>query len=105
MIELWFLVGTICSALTVPFIKLYIETNNYLWVGIAYLVELVLVYIYSILLHNYDMTIVYPMMKQSSILIVVFIGYMIFDSKFNVEKIIGIILSIVSIYLLSYKNI
>jgi multidrug transporter EmrE-like cation transporter len=105
MTELLILIGTICSTIIVPFIKLYIETNNFIWFILACFIDLIVIWIYSIILKNNDMIVIYPMMKISSIIILVFIGYILFNSVLDTKKILGILLSIIAIYLLSCKKV
>ena len=99
----WFLVAAIAAALPIPMIKQYTETNNNKWIILSIVSYLILVLAYTIILANNDITIIYPLLKVLSILIVVIAGLIFFSNQLDTQSILGIIFGIISIYLLSNK--
>jgi len=99
----WFFVAAVAAALPIPFIKYYTNTNNNLWIIASAISYAVLILSYSIILKDENITIVYPILKVLSVLIVVFAGLFLFSNYLEIKTIIGIALGASSIYLLSSK--
>ena len=101
----WFLIGTITSAIPPPFIKYYLKTDNILWLTLAAISYLILVFVYTNLLKNKDtnVTVTYSILKVSAILLMMVIDIFLFNSKFSIRSIIGILFAIASVILLSMK--
>jgi len=102
----WFIIGTITSAIPAPFVKYYLKTDNSIWLILASISYLVLIFVYTILLKSKDnsITVIYSILKVSAILVTVCFDIFAFNNKFNTRSIIGIILAIVSVILLSIKE-
>jgi len=102
----WFIIGTITSAIPAPFVKYYLKTENSIWLILASISYLVLIFVYTILLKSKDnsITVIYSILKVSAILVTVCFDIFAFNNKFNTRSIIGIILAIVSVILLSIKE-
>ena len=102
----WFIVGTISSGLPAPFIKYYLKTENSIWLILASISYLVLIFVYTILLKSKDnnITVTYSILKVSAILVTVGFDIFAFNNKFTTRSIIGIILAIISVVLLSIKE-
>jgi len=97
----WFIIAATTPALPLAMIKRYTETNNYYWIIMSICCYLLLIFAYSIILTNTDIAIMYPLLKVISILIVVTLGLIFYKSELDGKSILGIILGIISIYLLS----
>lgn len=85
--------------------KKYLQSNNFIWMIIALILAIILLYIYTLLLEKRNVSIVYTYLKLLSIIIVIFIGIIFFKESLDNEVIIAIVLGLISIYILSSKNI
>jgi len=101
MLIVWFFVAAIAAAAPIPLIKEYTESGDYLYVIASLASYILLVIAYIIILDDKDITILYPMLKVLSVLIVVVAGMIVFQNKITVKSAIGIFLAIVSLWLLS----
>lgn len=99
----WGVTASIMAALPIPIIKYYTETKEPTLIIIVIMIYIILVFAYIHLLDNQNITIVYPLLKIFSIIIVVLFGLTVFQNKLNIYSSLGLILGITSIYLLS-KN-
>lgn len=99
----WFLVAAISAALPIPLIKEYTLTKNCMWIILSIFIYCILVLSYSIVLVDKNIIIVYPILKVLSAMIVVLSGVVFFNNKLDFESIIGILLGIITIYILSGK--
>lgn len=100
---IWFLVAAIAAAIPIPFIKLYTETRKIVWVILSFFSYAILILAYSIILTDKNITIIYPILKVLSVIIVVIAGLFLFNNVLDIKSILGIFLGIASIYLLSSK--
>ena len=101
----WFFIGTIASATPAPFVIYYLQTDNSIWLMLSSISYLVLVFVYTNLLKSKEinLTAVYSILKVSAILLTMGIDVFIFKEKFTTKTIIGIILAVISVFLLSTK--
>ena len=99
----WFFIAAISAAVPIPFIKIYTETKNFMWIILSMFSYLILILSYSIILTDKNISIIYPILKVLSVIIVVIAGIFIFKNSLDMKTIIGILLGIVSIYILSNK--
>ncbi|AYV75149.1 MAG: hypothetical protein Terrestrivirus1_23 [Terrestrivirus sp.] len=97
----WFIIGVISVSLPVFFMKTYTETNNIVWIILSVFAYLVLILSYSVILVDQNPAIIYAILKISSILLVTFFALLIYGNKLNLKSSIGILLGLISIYLLS----
>jgi len=100
---IWFLIAAISAALPIPLIKEYTLSNNFIWIILSIIIYCILVLSYSIVLVDKNIIIVYPILKVLSAMIVVLSGVVFFNNKLDFESIIGILLGIITIYILSGK--
>jgi len=100
---LWFFIAAITAAIPIPLIKKYTETKDVKWIIASVFSYSTLIYAYSIILENKNITIVYPLLKVLSVLIVIGVGFLAFRNKIDFQSIIGILLGVASIYILSRK--
>jgi multidrug transporter EmrE-like cation transporter len=98
-----YLVAAISASLPIPFIKKYTLHKNIKWLFFALVSYCVLIHAYIIILNDTNITIVYPIVKVISILLVISFGIFMFENKVTYDIILGIVLAILSIYLLSKK--
>jgi len=103
MFILWFILACIVICLPITLIGKYIESSEPYYILLALACYCLLTLIYINLLRYEDMAIVYPLLNIISVLMVFLIGVLYFRNKIDVFKIIGIILSIISILFLSIK--
>lgn len=101
----FYLLAAISAALPIPLIKKYTQGNpKHTWIILAFLCYAVLIYSYIIILQDKNITVVYPIVKVISILIVLLFGIFMFGNGITFEIGLGILFGIISIYLLS-KNV
>jgi len=101
---IWFLIAAITSALQMIFIKKYTDTKYLFWVILSLLSAFIMLLSYTIIVVDNNITIIYPIIKILSIVIVSTVGFFAFNNKIDTKSFIGILLGIVSIYLLSHKT-
>lgn len=96
-----FIVAAIASALPLPFLKTYMSTNNDTYLLLAVLANFILLFTYILMLKEYKMNIIYPFIKIASIIMVILIGTFYYDEKIITSNKIGLLLGVVSLYLLT----
>jgi multidrug transporter EmrE-like cation transporter len=97
----WLLIGSFFSALTVILIKYYENNNNILFLLVAVLSEIGLIYSYIQLLKNTDILTQFTLVKIISILMLVIPSIILFGNVLTIRKIFGLIFGIIAIYLLT----
>lgn len=101
----FYLLAAIAAALPIPLIKKYTEGNpKHIWLILALVSYMILIYSYIIILQDKNITVVYPIVKVISILVVLLFGIFVFGNKISGEIGLGVLFGIISIYLLS-KNV
>jgi len=103
MALLWYVVAAACSACPVALVKKYTETKESALLFISLLSQCILIYAYFIILQDKNITVIYPMIKILSILMVALLGFLMFGNTFSAKSILGILFGFLSIYLLTYK--
>ena len=96
-----FLLSATTAAIPIPILRLYNTTNNSLYILAAVISYSILIMTYIYLLQNNSMSILYPLLKVSSILIVIFSGLLFFNEKLSKYQIAGIVFGLLSIILMS----
>ena len=94
------LIATIVALLPVYFIKMYIKNSNNIYIFLSLLSYIILMICYIKIFTTMDIASSYTILQILQIILVILIGYIIFNEKINLNKLIGIILGIVSIILL-----
>jgi multidrug transporter EmrE-like cation transporter len=100
ILAFWIILAAIAASLQVIFIKKYLQTNDWYWIGLSFLTSVFLLVTYIKIFNGNDMSTIYPIIKILSIIIVIITGDVFFKNKITMRIIFGIILSIISIYLL-----
>ena len=100
MFLIWFLLACIVISLPITCLKKYIETSDHLYIVYAMILYGFLSFLYLKLLRHNDISFIYTILNIISILTISVIGFLYFDDKIDNYKITGIILSIISIFLL-----
>ena len=95
------ILAAIVAAAPISFIKKYTQTKEFYWIILSIISFLILIYIYTIILYNKNIYIIYAIVKIISIIFVIICGLIIFNYKLNIKKIFGILLGLISIYILS----
>lgn len=99
---LWIITAAIVAALPIIFIKQYLEDNEKQYmIWYSFLSYSILIYAYIQILKNSDISILYPIVKIISILLVVIVGIFLNKENFTQTNLLGLILGIIAILLLS----
>jgi multidrug transporter EmrE-like cation transporter len=96
----WLILGTIISALVVLLIKRYTISKNKMLLIFAIILQIISVFIYVEIFTTNNICTMYTFTKILSILIVLGIGILIFNEEVTTNNIIGIIFSVVALFLL-----
>ena len=99
----WIFLAAISASIPISLLKRYTETNNKWFIVFSLLSYSLLIYAYTIILLNHNITIIYPIVKIVSILIVVISGLLFFHDSLNIKTGFGLLLGFLSLYLLSTK--
>ena len=100
----WFILGAITSALPAPLVKYYLKTDNSIWLILATVSYIILIYVYTFILKDKNVTVTYAIIKVLSIILTGVLDIFIFKSAFNTKSIIGLVLAVISVILLSSKE-
>lgn len=96
--------GGCLSAFTLPALEEYIITKNYLYLLLGIVLHFALLILYIKLLETENMEQMFALIKMLAIILLIFINILFFYKKLTISIVIGILLSIPSIYLLGYQN-
>ena len=100
----WILIAAVSASIPLMLIKKYTETKKTILILFSFICYLVVIQSYIYLLATGNISTIYPIIKMVSDLIVIPWGIFILHEKLNVYNYLGVILSVLSIYLLSIKN-
>lgn len=98
---IWFFIAALVAAAPIPLLKEYTKNNNINMVILSFFSYLLLIYAYIQILKNKNISVLYPLLKVFSVIIVVLAGIFIEKEKLSTNVILGILLGCISIYLLS----
>jgi len=101
MLVFWVILAAITASLEVVFIKKYIQTKEWSWFYLSFLTSLFLILAYVKTFSGQNVSIIYPIIKILSIIIVIITGEIFFNNKLTIRVIGGIIFGVISIYLLA----
>ncbi len=96
----YLIIATIIALLPLIFIKKYIQNKKIIYLVIAMILYFLLMLSYIKLFENTELSSTYTILQILQILLVLLIGVFIFNESLTMNKIIGIILGILSVYLL-----
>lgn len=99
-INKWLFIASFFSALTVIIVKYYDHFPNNWLLLVAVLSEMCLIYGYIKLLKHDDILTQFALVKIIAILMVVIPSILFFGTELTISKIVGLILGLISIYLL-----
>jgi drug/metabolite transporter (DMT)-like permease len=92
--------STIIALLPLICIKKYIHSNQLIYLVIAMILYFLLMLSYIKLFEKTELSSIYTVLQILQILIVLLIGLLIFNESITLNKIIGIIFGLISVYLL-----
>jgi len=98
---MWIIIGALAAAVPVMFVKKYTENKDFTYIILSMISFGILIYVYSVVLANRSIVIIYPIIKIVSILFIVLFGYLFFNNKIDAKISLGVLFGIASIYLLS----
>lgn len=83
--------------------KLFVKTGEKHWwfIVLAVLLDIVIIFVYIILLKNHKMGSTYTVIKILSIIIITIIGYFFLKEKVTFKNCVGILFGIVALILLT----
>jgi len=96
----YIILATLIALLPVILIKQYIITNNFTYLIISLFAYIILIISYINIFRSGDIVSFYTILQILQILIAIIIGLVLFKEPITFNKIVGIILSIISITLL-----
>lgn len=91
------------SALPLPILKEYTVTKNSWLIISSGLLYLMIIFIYINILGDFELIVIYPILKIISDIIVISFGIFLFKEELNIKKTIGIFFGFLSIFLLASK--
>ena len=97
----WIIINTISAIAAVFLIKGYISTNNYGYLVLAMISYVVLMVSYINMLKYSEVSSIYSFMQIVQLLVAVLISIVFLKETINSNKVIGIILGLLSMYYLS----
>lgn len=97
---LWLLYCAFCAAISIIFVKYFVNTNKYIYLILAIISEIGIIYGYVHMLKYSTMLVQYTLVKLLSIVLVFLASILLFKTEITWKKSIGIILAIIAILLL-----
>jgi uncharacterized membrane protein len=101
ILAFWVILAAITECLEVVFIKKYIQTNEWSWIYLSGVTSLFLIFAYVKAFSGTNVSIIYPIIKILSVIIVIITSELFFNEKITIKIICGIIFCVLSIYLLA----
>lgn len=98
---LWILFGALVSAIPVTLIKMYIETKQNFLLFLTVICYLLVIVSYVNVFQQGDIITCYIIMKILSDILVISSGILFFSEKLTIKKSFGILLALLSVYLVS----
>ena len=99
----WLIIASITGALEAILVKLYIKYKSYYILPFIILAAIITIYSYYKIFSTNNIGICYPISKILSVLIVILFGIFLFNEKMSNSNYLGILFSIVAMYLLLCK--
>lgn len=99
--NLLFIITIISSASYVPLIKKYNNTKSNIYLILALIIYILAFILYIKIFQKNNISVSYPFIRISAVILVILFGIYVFDEKISKKCIFGIILGLLSIYLLS----
>ena len=95
---------SLVAILPVLLIKQYINNNNKILLLISLLCYCILIFMYIGIFKDSNMGIVYTVLQLLQILIVLFVGVLLFGQSLDFYQKLGVVLAFVSIFLLDRRT-
>jgi multidrug transporter EmrE-like cation transporter len=99
----WTLVAISSTVASVMLMKQYAETKQLFWSALSVVSYIFLILSCSSLFAIKDVAIVYPLVKASSIAIIVMLGVFFYKEKLDTQSMIAILMIIIATLMLSKK--
>ena len=99
----WLCLASVMAAIPVMFINIYAKTKRIYLILLAISCYLILILAYSFILGHRNIINIYAIVKILSIILITIFSYLFFHINIDSRTIIGLVLGILSIYVLSYK--
>ena len=93
----------ISTVLSILLIKQYADTTNLFWGGLSFLSYGLLVLSFSFLFSSEEVVIVYPIVKASSIAIIVCLSAFFYKEQLDLQSAVAILMILAAIFMLSKK--
>ena len=100
----WYIFAIINSALGGILVKYYVSNSCSSYLYAAIFCNILLIFAYVKIFKSNNISTSYSSIKILSIILVAIIGFIFFNEQCNINKILGLGLGMISIYLLSIKN-
>jgi len=100
---IWAFLAIFSTVMSITFIKQYADTLKLIWVGLSFLSYTLLVLSFSFLFSSQDVAIVYPIVKASSIAIIVCMSVFFYKQTLDTQSAIAILMILAAILMLSNK--
>ena len=100
---LWIILASLIALLPVFLIKKYTKTDNMMYIIFALCSYILLTYFYIKIFRVGELSTYYIILQILQIVLVIIGSMILFNEEINKRKIIGIILGIISIYILLKK--
>jgi len=97
----WYLVAAVAAAAPIPLLKEWTRDGWVGWIALSAVSYATLIWAYTVVLRDSDISVVYPFLKVLSVLVVVGAGLAVFSDRLTIRTGVGITLGAASIYLLS----
>ena len=97
----WILLAALATGIPALLVKEYIRDNNLGWILACSVCYITLVYAYYNIFLSGNISILFPMIKVTAILLIVAMSLLLFGEKLKLKGYVGIALSIAAIFLLS----
>jgi len=97
------LIAIVASVIGVIFIKKYTKTKDFFWIFLSIMSYILLILSFSIIFQSENVSIIYPIVKTSSIVIIVILSLIFSKEKLDTQSIIAILMILIAIYMLLHK--
>ena len=97
---LYMIIAIIISVVIIFLIKKYTQLHATYLIILVILLDLIMIYIYIYLFSLNDASKIYTIIKIASVIVIMILGYLLWDEGISKHKIVGLILGILAIVLM-----